>query len=389
MSKGRRRTRDGTGALSSMEQAANAIYSTGLPPEFADLDSRRRPARPISIFEIYPDRSQPRRAVPSAVRQHWDGDPAHVPDLFEGWLHEIEQAGRPDFDLAAYLEQAYLPDNVEGNDDEGDHHDQLLSQYSALERALLGIADLAVSIQHSGLTNPITVARHGPVYQLETGERRWLAYHLLNLYYPEDEWTKIPAHTVDQVSVWRQASENNARADLNAIGKARQLAILLMDLLQEQGMQFRSFDEVVGSGLSEREYYAQVADGNTYRVPRGEGERLLIAMGLKNPTQIRQYRSLLRLPDDIWQKADDQNWAESDIRRHHTVTIVTVSPAQKRVSDTTNPFVERVNRRRRDRVWEYANRLENLSESERDKALEEIEADERWLSELKAAISRR
>lgn len=389
MSKGRRRTRDGTGALSSMEQAANAIYNTGLPPEFADLDSRRRPARPISIFEIFPDRTQPRRSVPSVVRQHWNGDPALVANLFEGWLHEIVQAGRPDFDLAAYLEQAYLPDDVDGNDDETDHHSQLLSQFSALEKSLLGIADLAISIQQSGLTNPITVAKDGRVYRLETGERRWLAYHLLNLYYPNDEWSKIPSHVVDQVSVWRQASENNARADLNAIGKARQLAILLMDLLQDEGYEFRSFDEMIAAGRSEREYYAQVADGNLYRVPRGEGERLLTAMGLKNPTQIRQYRSLLRLPDDIWQKADDQNWAESDIRRHHTVTIVTVSPSQDRDSEVINPFVERVNRRRRDRVWEYANRLENLSEAERSKALEEIEADERWLAELKAAIQRR
>ena len=54
-----------------------------------------------------------------------------------------------------------------------------------------------------------------------------------------------------------------------------------------------------------------------------------------------------------------------------------------------NPFVERVNRRRRSRVWNYANRLDALNPTERQRALEEIEADERWLTELKRAIQDR
>src|SRR5690606_12268971 len=275
MSRGRRRTRDGTGALSSIEQTADAIYSTGLPAELAEIDSRRRPAKPVSIFEVYPDRTQPRRAVPSLVRQHWDGNPATTQTLFEGWLYEIEQAGRRDFDLLRYIEQAHLPENIDGNDDEDDSVLLLSGGYTALERSLLEIADLAISIQQIARTNPITVARDGRIYRLETGERRWLAYHLLNLYLPDDDWAKIPAYVVDQVNVWRQASENNARADLNAIGKARQLAILLMDLLADEGYEFRTFEEILAAGLSEREYYAQVADGNVYRVPRGAGERLL------------------------------------------------------------------------------------------------------------------
>ncbi|HLV34821.1 MAG TPA: ParB/RepB/Spo0J family partition protein [Spirillospora sp.] len=388
MSRGRRRTRDGTGALSSIEQTADAIYSTGLPAELAEIDSRRRPAKPVSIFEVYPDRTQPRRAVPSLVRQHWDGNPATTQTLFEGWLYEIEQAGRRDFDLLRYIEQAHLPENIDGNDDEDDSVLLLSGGYTALERSLLEIADLAISIQQIGLTNPITVARDGRIYRLETGERRWLAYHLLNLYFPDDDWAKIPAYVVDQVNVWRQASENNARADLNAIGKARQLAILLMDLLADEGYEFRTFEEILAAGLSEREYYAQVADGNVYRVPRGAGERLLTAMGLKNPTQIRQYRTLLRLPDHLWQEADDQNWTEFEIRKRYTVTAVTVS-REKASERAPNPFVEKTNHRRRKRVWEYANRLDNLSDAERKQAVDEIEADARWLDQLKQAILRR
>ncbi|MBZ0300674.1 MAG: ParB N-terminal domain-containing protein, partial [Anaerolineae bacterium] len=197
MSKSRRRTRDGAGALSSLEQAANAIYSSDLPPEIAELDSRRRPARPISIFEIYPDRTQPRRSVPSSVREHWNGDPNTIGALFDAWLYEIERVGGLDFDLLAYLEQTHLPEGVEGNDDEGEEAARRLGANSPLERSLLEIADLAINIQQIGLTNPITVAKDGRLYHLETGERRWLAYHLLNIYFPDDDWTKIPAHIVD------------------------------------------------------------------------------------------------------------------------------------------------------------------------------------------------
>jgi ParB-like chromosome segregation protein Spo0J len=386
MSRGRRRTREGSGALTSLEQAANAIYSSELPPDLAEIDSRRRMARPVSIFEIYPDRTQPRRVVPSVVRQHWDGDPHTTATLFDAWLHEIERLVGAPLDLAGYLEQAYLPDDVEGNDGEAD---MIETPLKPVEKALLGLADLAVSIRRDGLLNPVTVAREGRFYRLETGERRWLAYHLLHLYYPDEDWSRMPAHLVEAVSVWRQASENNARADLNAIGRARQLAILLMDLLAERGLSFRSLDEVLAEGLSERVYYAQVADGTVYRVPRGEGERLLSAMGLKNPTQLRQYRNLLRLPDELWREADDQNWTEWDIRKRDTVTAVTVSAPVTASERQVNPFVERINRRRRDHIWVYANRLDNLSPEECEKALTEIEADERWLAELKQAIRRR
>ena len=391
MSRGRRRGRDSGGALSSLEQAAADIYKADLPPEIAQLDSQRRPARPIEILEIYPDRTQPRRTVPTAVRQFWDSRPDTVADLFQNWLYEIERMGWLDFDLETYLKQEHLPDGVEGNDEEGDVHTRHLHEYQRvpLLKMLIDLADLAISIRKTGLTNPITVVRMERVYRLETGERRWLAYHLLNIYFPDEDWQRIPAHLVDEISVWRQASENNARADLNAIGRARQLAILLMDLLGERGYEFYTFDEILDSGGSEREYYAQVADGNEFRVPRGEGERLLNAMGLKNPTQIRQYRQLLRLPDDVWQDADDKNLTEGEIRRWLYRNTSYGMEDDDSPTAETNPFVERVNKRRRTRIWEYANRFEELSEEERQQALAAINEDERWLNELRQAIQRR
>ncbi|MGQ9887293.1 MAG: ParB/RepB/Spo0J family partition protein [Aggregatilineales bacterium] len=387
MSKGRRRGREpidlfDSGARVSLEDTDAAIFG-----QIADVDLLRQVAKPISIFEIYPDPTQPRRAVPSEVRAHWTGAPQTVAALFDAWVNAVQREKDAAFDLQAHLLEDYLPPGADGNDD--DNIPRALRQRQPLETALLDIVALAVSIRKVGLTNPITVARDGGVYRLETGERRWLAFHLLHLNFPAEDWSRIPARVVDQVSVWRQASENNARANLNAISKARQFAILLMDLLQEQrGVQFTPFHEVLRAGRSEREYYAQVADGDQFRIPRGQGEKLLNAMGLKNPVQLRQYRALLKLPDEVWRYADDHNLTEWEIRKLEaaTVTAVTVAPDDKQPDSYYNPFVERANKQRRARVWAYASRLPSLSAKEREQALREIEAEERWLAELKRAI---
>lgn len=390
MSKGRRRGREeidlfDSGARVSLEDTDAAIFG-----QIADIDPLRQVAKPLSIFEIYPDHSQPRRAVPSEVRAHWSGEPQTVPALFDAWVDAVRHEKDAAFDLQAHLIQDYLPPGTDGNDDESVPRE--LRQRRPIESALLDIVELAVSIRRVGLTNPITVARDGSAYRLETGERRWLAFHLLHLNFPGEDWSRIPARLVERVSVWRQASENNARADLNAIGKARQFAILLMDLIQEQrGAQFTPFHEMLRAGHTEREYYAQVADGDQHRIPRGQGEKLLNAMGLKNPVQLRQYRALLKLPDDVWQYADDHNLTEWEIRTlgAATVTGVTVADNDALPDSYYNPFIERTNKKRRDRVWAYANRLASLSPKDRDKALREIEADERWLAELKRAIQSR
>ncbi len=388
----RRRTRDREGTLlnlqrSSAQEAADAIYrDTALPADIARLDNQRKTARPVDISNIWPDRAQPRRAVPLRARMYWDGDPRNVAQLFAGWQQELLHEGNS-LNLEALLNQVHLPQGIDGNEDENGVDAAWLEQVGPLAASLLGLVNLAVSIRQTGLTNPITVARAERAFVLETGERRWLAFHLLQLHFPHEDWSHIPAHLVEYVDVWRQAGENSARRDLNAIGRARQLAILLMDLLRERGYSFRDYDEVVAAGGSEREYYAQVADGHEFRVPRGEGERLLNAMGLKSPVQLRQYRALLRLDDTRWQEADERNLGEGEIRRLQTGDSTRSAPERRET--VSNPFTERASRRRRNRVWEYAQRYPLLNGRERQTALELIDLDVRWLEELRQAISRR
>lgn len=395
MSRGMRRER-GSGidvfsqpTTPTAQDASDAIFN--LPGE---PDQRTR-VKFVSIFEIYPDLTQPRRAVPSTVRHHWSGEPDGLRRLFDLWVRTIQQErGDPNFDLYDYLNQKSVVEEPEGIDAEE------MPIGSPTERALFSLAQLAVSIKTIGLTNAITLAETGATYRLETGERRWMAFHLLNHYADDDKWTKIPARTFATPNIWRQAAENSARADLNAIAKARQLAILLMHVIHEKdGTQFQSYDAIINSGRSEREYYAQVADGKIFRIPSDQTEKLLTATGLKHPSQIRQYRMLLRKTDEEWTAADDYDLTEWEIRNGKLEDILRRNDPPQSVTgrngmgskedEPINPFVESINKNRHTKIWTYANRLDTLTDEQRKQAIDDIQAEKRWLEELERALENR
>ena len=269
--------------------------------KIAEIDEGRQIAKPVSIFDIYPDPVQPRRAVPSPVRQHWDGHPDTIADMLNHW-HSMVIEERNSFDINPYLlaqEDVDRPEKI-----------------GPIEASFLDIIELAASIRKNGLTNPITITQVGDIYRLETGERRWMAYHILYAFFEAEQknWEKIPARIVKHSDVWRQAAENGVRANLNAIGRARQLALLIMELYRNLGTTFQSYEQIVQPGISDRVYYAQVSEGSHYDIPKGQGEAIINAMGLKQSSQMREYRALLRLPDEVWQIADDLNWTQGRIR---------------------------------------------------------------------------
>lgn len=242
-------------------------------------------ATPVDIFKIFPDLTQPRRAIPVAVRGNWQANPDEMTDFLEHWARfagidiPFCLSDDPDYDRPEYADPVKL--------------------------ALMDLIDLAVSIKVDGLSNPITVIRTPDGYRIETGERRWMAYHLLNRYDSEGDWKTIPARDVGEFNVWRQAAENGARADLNAISKARQLSLLLMDLHgMDNFLPLESFEH-------EQDFYAQAADKRT---PRGKREILVAVMGLKHGKQVQYHLKLLKLPRPVWEAADDLNWAEGRLR---------------------------------------------------------------------------
>ena len=82
---------------------------------------------------------------------------------------------------------------------------------------------------------------------------------------------------------------------------------------------------MVQHGQCDRVFYAQVEDGNEWRIPRGQGDRLMNALGFKNKRQLRDYRALLRLDDEGWNYADDNNISEGELRHaNYSVPMGTV-----------------------------------------------------------------
>ncbi len=342
----RRKIRDEENLLFSNPNAldpktADAIgFGLGdLALEIAAADSEFQAIEAISIHEIQPNAIQPRYSIPQDLTDIFSLQPKNIIDIFERWLIEVQlETGQQDFDIVNYLLGGQTERGKQAEQDTEDLDDNNLA--FPKERTLMKLIDLAASIRRDGLSNPISLVRHGDHYEIETGERRWLAYHILYWKFGDGDkradgsivnWSRIPARLVQRVDVWRQASENNARDNLNAISRARQLALLLMDLHGWQNF------NALADCANEQAFYAQVADGARWRIPRGQGERILNAMGLPSATQLRQYRALLRLPAELWRQGDDENLSEGELRRMKadldTVTRVTVS-AGKRKKDT-------------------------------------------------------
>lgn len=283
----------------------------------AAADAQRERLKRVDIFSIAPDLQQPRRTMPFSIRANWNGMADGVAAMLGQWLEAVEQERGSPFDLSAYLTNG---DTERSEESSGPYTP------GPVELSLLEVVTLAASIRRDGLTNPITVAPSNKAgrFVLETGERRWLAYHLLWLWFDgsderpdeREDWSLIPAREVSGINVWRQASENNARADLNAIARARQYAVLLMDLLPEDVVPLSKFK-------SDHAYYAQVKDA---RVPSGKGEELLAAMGVTNRSALTRCRRLLELPDEIWQAGDDLNLPEEQL--YNLANIARTSPAR-------------------------------------------------------------
>jgi len=309
---------------STLQKTDSMIYGDEVDIAIPQIDKRM--ATPISIFEINADPAQPRRAIPSSIRQDWDGDVRLVPNLLKEWINFAEAQMGDTIDIRSYIQS-----HLDGDEDSRELHPNVDKFFALLT--------LARSIYSEGLTNPITIVSLSPkVYRVETGERRWLAYHLLNMYTDDDEkWSKIPAIVVSgDRSVWRQAIENNQREDLTAIELARQVALLLMDVHREQGVTFAPFSDFT----HERDFYAQVADGVKWRIPRGMGERILVAMGLPNKVQLSRYRDILNLSYEQWDFADENAIPEFRIREMLSADKLPTGNLSSPTPPSKTPYME-------------------------------------------------
>lgn len=299
----------------TLDEFADAIY--GEPPA-PELDTGRLVARPLALADIWPDVRQPRRAIPASIRLHWNGQPAHIPQLIDEWHAIASSLAGIDIDRAAIL-----TGRGDGLDTDG---------LPPLAEAYISLLRLAQDIASVGLSNPINVVQQGTRRLIESGERRYLAYWILHMHHGGTAYARIPAVISDgRDFVWRQASENTARRSLNAIGMARQLALLIMASRDGvDGIKYNTYEELVIAGGCDRRFYAQVANGNIHRIPKGLGERIQAAMGLSEK-RLSDYRSLLKLTGDdavndaLWIRADVEDWPDIILREIRTLPLGKVS----------------------------------------------------------------
>lgn len=288
----------------SVDEVDEALYGKVNIPA-----SGRKVATPIPVLNIVPDPIQPRRAIPLQIRGDWDGQPNQdaLDDMLIRWqAHASKVLGVKLMPLSMIdgKQEIDVPDDVDG-----------------VTKEFIDLMALAASIYRDGLLNPISIIRRGDAGKIVAGERRWLAHVILySLDVDNGKFAKIPVFAVEQ-DVWKQAAENGARRPLNAIGMARQLALLVMDMYKgDAGEKFDVFAALVNPGGVDRPFYAQVADGTLYQVKRGYMARILDVTGLKSKGQVGHYRALLRVPDRIWWEADVENWTEGAIRPYVPTT---------------------------------------------------------------------
>ena len=250
------------------------------------------------------------------------------------------------------------------------------------------IVDLAASIRRDGLSNPISLVRHSDHYELETGERRWLAYQMLYWKFGDGDrrhdgsivnWSRIPARIVNRVDVWRQASENNARDNLNAISRARQLALLLMDL--HDSSNFAKIDACE----NEQAFYAQVADGALWRIPRGQASDYSTLWASPMPGSCANTEPSCGCPTDLWRKGDDENLTEGELRKMK-VALDSVTRVTVRSSKRKNDAVARLAADATQWRNKLRKEINSIDDTNKPKIRKLIEAEIRQLMRLIADI---
>jgi hypothetical protein len=281
---------DTTPDNNTVDPAAQTFGAVDIPA------SGRIVAKPIPLSLIHFDLEQPRRTIPLSIRQGWDGSPAGIGDLTKRWHTLATQRLKHPIDAMKIVwGEEGLPES------EDDDSLRQRAQHDGIVRSYLATLELAASIRERGLTNPITVsAIPDGRFLLETGERRVMAHHILRSLLLDKAADKIAAQTVTR-DLFRQAEENNQRVELAAIERARQIALLIMEVYRARGHEFQP----ITAFERDQDFYAQVADGYQFSVRGDDKDRLLAASGVPSSKQLRVYRGLLRIDADLWDQADE------------------------------------------------------------------------------------
>jgi hypothetical protein len=254
----------------------------------------------IAIGLIRPDAAQPRRVLPETIHQAFHNEEITPLQALKQYIEKVRiiarQHGRPFENLLDLL--------MSGEDiDEA-------SKLTPQEQDLRDLTNLALTLRQDGQVNPLTIVDRSygsmPQYTIETGERRyWANYIHMELIPGYDGDNTVPCIILQphQASVFRQAKENTSRAGLNAIGMARQAALLILAI----------YDIHPPAGAVSHEFYRQALELDL-RSKREFTSEVLAAMGGISRVHFSRYKSLLYLADEALELADRHNLDEGRLR---------------------------------------------------------------------------
>ena len=293
-----KRTKKDYGQLSHAESQAEGALERQEPVRAPKRRGGRVTEVPMS--QILPDRFQPRPLLPPEVKGAF----------FAGQLDYRQAAG-------VWLELA-------------DHDEAIADQVNTL-------LQMGKTFEEHGQIKPVTgsweALEDGPVFILETGERRyWAAALVAVLDHPDLEPT-LEVREVSQPSRERQIIENQHAEAPSAVGRAREIAAALLSKRGVDPPREHFFDP----DYDDFDYYRQVLERG--RLPRGTWPEIETLMGLRRqhmerllkllqmPTPLleeadrrrvpeRVLREILELPEDHWQRAlaraIQEGWTHAD-----------------------------------------------------------------------------
>lgn len=286
-------------AFTDNDGNADFMYGGG-SEKLASIPKTLR-ARAIPIAEITPDPLNPRRSLPPYLRERWDGAPDTLPAILTRWLTDIQQHTR--------INPVSIGQIIRGEVALSDiFQDELRDTGKAIDDFAKSLS-LAASIYENGLDNPLSIARNGTGFLLESGERRVIAHHMIVLWGGDEksqQFNRALAFIYDEHDPFRQGIENNMRAPLSTgVERCQQVLRLIMEMYKrEKGADFG--DPPRNGSL--QAYYQQVADGTAYRVLDGYASVIETATGMSD-NAMRQYRRLIKMPPEMWDKALIEGWS--------------------------------------------------------------------------------
>ncbi|MHB8629097.1 MAG: ParB/RepB/Spo0J family partition protein [Aggregatilineales bacterium] len=250
---------------------------------------------------VRPHPVQPRRVLPERIHHAFHGNQLTPSQALRELIQIVQvasrQRSRPFTNVLDLLTQP---------EDES----ETPSDLSPEETLLRDLVNLAVTIRDDGQVNPLTVvdATQGVtrLYRIETGERRYWATWLLRDFIPEAGHDgMIPCIVIpgERASVFRQAKENTSRTGLTAIAMARQVALLLLAV----------HDNEIPDSPVNNDFYRQALDLDLLG-KREYTDMVLSAMGGIGRMHLSRYKALLKLSDEAMEMADRHSIDEKKLR---------------------------------------------------------------------------